>query len=230
MKEITDFFPSPSGSFLVSGSSKSGKTEWSVRTINMLVAKKRQETGKEEPYSCCHIFYAINQSIYDTINIKKKIFHDNFSELEQLDAPSELRDALVLIDDAQPSLAGARSLQQAIDKLFTIISHHYNTCIIMLVQNLYPQDGQLKQIIRNSDYVIVLRSRQSTLSLSTLQRIYFTGSPGALLCASSHAFGQNRYLLIDMRPDASFAIKSGILPGEPSFVYRVNGSNHPVYA
>ena len=57
---------------------------------------------------------------------------------------------------------------ERVTNLFTKKSHHGNTSVIYLVQNLFPKNKESRTIILNSQYIVVFKNPRDVLKMTTL--------------------------------------------------------------
>lgn len=210
MEKVADFFPERNRSYVLVGASGTGKTTWAVNLINQFLANG-------EKFSSCMIFYEVYQKLYDQINMEINAF-EGMQEL--LSLPDEkYTNSIVVLDDQQLQIRG--DYLKAINRLFTVIAHHKQCTVIILLQNLFSDDSQLKTIYKNASYLTVFNSRQTMQLLTSLQRLFFVGAQGQLKAAAEHAFKYHNYIMLDMITHSSFPIKTGVLNDNPSFAYKI---------
>lgn len=207
---IDDFYPAPNRAYILVGASGSGKTTWAVSLINQFL-----EQGVQ--FSKCMIFYEVYQNIYDKINMPINAYEGLQDLLMMPDNSYE--GALVVIDDQQLRLKG--DYMQSLNRLFTVIAHHKKCTIMLLLQNLFTDESQLKTVYKNAAYITVFASRHSMQLLTSLQRMFFVGARGLLNSAAEHAFRYHQYVLLDMITHTPYAIKTGVLDDGNSFVYKI---------
>lgn len=211
---LTDFYLSPGRSYLLAGSSGSGKTTWALELVRQLV------TWHADQVKMVHIFYEVYQEAYENVGALPVRLHDNLHDLTQM-SDDEMQSCVIIIDDQLENLKGDRL--NAVNRLYTIVSHHKQVTVLLCVQNLFPTDSVLRTVLKNCSFVIVFKSQQASLTLATLQRVYFPGLQKILNRAAAHAFAVNNYLVIDMVTDSAYILKTGVL-NEPighSFAYAI---------
>ena len=108
------------------------------------------------------------------------------------------RPQLVVIDDLMTELGGDKVLAN----LFTKGSHHLSVSVIFIVQNLFHQGPQMRNISLNSHYIILLKNpRDKSQIISLARQLYPTNMnylQNVYKDATSKPFG---YLLLDLTPD-----------------------------
>ena len=108
---------------------------------------------------------------------------------------------LVVLDDLMAETDGR------VTNLFTKKSHHSNTSVIYLVQNLFSKNKESRTISLNSQYMVIFKNPRDASQLANLARQMYPGRGAfvqeAFADATSTPYG---YLLIDLKqntPDAS---------------------------
>ena len=86
--------------------------------------------------------------------------------------------------------------------LFTKKSHHRNTSVLYLVQNLFPKNKESRTINLNSQYMVEFKNPRDASQMSHLARQMYTGRAKfvqeAFKDATSIPYG---YLLVDLKQD-----------------------------
>ena len=104
-----------------------------------------------------------------------------------------------------------------VTNLFTKKSHHSNTSVIYLVQNLFSKNKESRTISLNSQYMIVFKNPRDVTQMTTLAKQMYPGRvkfvQEAFADAASTPYG---YLLIDLKqntPD-DMRLRTSILPDD----------------
>jgi hypothetical protein len=122
---------------------------------------------------------------------------------------------LLVLDDLMGEAASNRSVAD----YFTKYSHHRKLNVVLVVQNLYNQGKEMRNIQLNTKYLILLRNRRDERQINMLQSQVFPakGKTSFLLdryrTATEKPFG---YLLIDLSADTpeEYRLRTNILPEE----------------
>lgn len=132
---------------------------------------------------------------------------------------NNVQDTLIIVDDLMSELGGDTRLS----KLFTKGSHHRNISIIFIVQNLFHQGKEMRNINLNSHYLVLFKNPRDKSQVTHLARQMFPGKNKSFQeifhDATSPAFG---YLLLDFHPmtDEHLRMRTGIFPGDKHYVYE----------
>lgn len=160
--------------------------------------------------------YAEDQPLHNSLQKIVK-FHKGIPEnLEEMfDGKSP---TLVVIDDLMTQLHS----DQRLTRLFTVGSHHRNLSVIFIVQNLFHQGREMRNLSLNSHYIILFKNPRDRHQISVLARQMYPGNVKFLLEAYSDAtkdaFG---YLLLDLKPSTQddLRVRTGILSTDTPIVY-----------
>ena len=112
---------------------------------------------------------------------------------------------------------------KAMSDLFTKHSHHRNISIIFILQNLFVQGKQMRNISLNAHYIFLTKSRRDLNQVKRLgQQVFGKGQyfyDAYKKCVLDKEYG---YILLDLSPntDERFRVRSNIIPDEyPVAVY-----------
>ena len=111
---------------------------------------------------------------------------------------------------------------QRLTRLFTVGSHHRNLSVIFIVQNLFHQGKEMRNLSLNSHYIILFKNPRDRFQVSVLARQMYPGKAKFLEEAYNDATkGHYGYLILDLKPDTDedFRVRTGILPGDVPLVY-----------
>ena len=166
---------------LLCGPSSSGKTSLLVK---LLLAKKDLITNPPEKI---RLYYSIWQDSYD--NLKSRGIISEFFEgvpsgedLEEFQKSS--KNSLVIFDDL------AEQLTPVISNLFIAGSHHYNTSVILISQNLFQKNPIWRICSLNSTYLVLLKNPRDPSQIGVLSRQSFPGQKNFLgnVCKFFHIY------------------------------------------
>ena len=123
---------------------------------------------------------------------------------------------LVVVDDL---MAEADS---RLTKLFTKGSHHSNTSVVHLVQNLFDKKTDAVTISRNTHYMVVFKNPRDASQITHLARQMYPSHvkfmQEAFADATAEPYG---YLFIDLKQETPdhLRLRTHVLPGETQYVY-----------
>ena len=196
-------------SCIIAGASQSGKTvlvSKLLRSLDLVVSPRIKEII---------ISYSEDQPIYHELaagDSRVKLVKGSDFEITSGDH------TLVCVDDQMNSCLNDKKIQD----LFTKGVHHRSISVLLITQDLYPQEKFARTIRRNSTYMFVLRSPTFRSQISFLGRQIFPEAPKYLLNAYEKATTNvYSYLFINLHPTCPdmLRVSSGILPNEDHVVY-----------
>ena len=123
---------------------------------------------------------------------------------------------LVVIDDL------LSETDSRVTKLFTKGSHHKNTSVIYITQNLFDKNKENRTITLNAHYMVLFKSPRDAMQVEHLARQMFPGKSKYMREAFADATSTPySYLLVDLKPDTpeDFRLRAKIFPGENQVVY-----------
>ena len=123
---------------------------------------------------------------------------------------------LVVVDDLL-SETDAR-----VTKLFTKGSHHRNTSVIFISQNLFDKNKENRTITLNAHYIVLFKSPRDARQVEHLARQMYPGNSKFMREAFTDATAEPySYLLIDLKPitPEEMRLRTKIFPGEVQTVY-----------
>jgi hypothetical protein len=120
---------------------------------------------------------------------------------------------LVVLDD----LMAQSSKDKRIADLFTKGSHHLNLSIIYIVQNIFHQGKEMRNISLNAHYIVLFKSPGDKQQISMLARQVDPGKVQQFMKSYEDATSRPQgYLMLDLKPttDDQQRLKTNVLPGE----------------
>lgn len=191
---------------IVAGPTCSGKT-YLVRSI----IKQRAITPMPSKIVW---LYAEDQPLYKDLDIE--FIQGIPDDLEQrFDGQNP---TLVVIDDLMTQLHS----DQRLTRLFTVGSHHRNLSVIFIVQNIFHQGKEMRNLSLNSHYIVLFKNPRDKHQINVLARQMYPGNSKFLQEAYEDSTSEpHGYLLLDLKPETQdeFRVKTGILPTDTPIVY-----------
>lgn len=206
---------------IVAAPSGGGKTYF----VRQFLREYQIQTDLEPSNHQLKVLWCYGQHQRSYIN---DVRHVIISFRDGLVSESELLDfgpQILVIDDLMSELKNSSELSA----IFTKISHHRSISVFFLVQNLFCQGREMRNISLNAHYFILMKNPRDRQQVATLGRQIFPGQVKSFTeifdDATSHAYG---YLIIDMKsntPDI-LRLRTRILQSENSglwqpIVYRI---------
>jgi hypothetical protein len=166
---------------IIAGPTGCGKSSW----INKLLNNQRKIIPRPEKIYWC---YSEWQSLYE------KVYGVEFVEgLLDVDKLDKKICNLIIIDD----LMGEKD--ESLTNLFTKGSHHRNTSVLYITQNIFEQHKDSRTISLNAQYMIAFKNPRDPSQINHLAKQIFPSNSeymlDAFLKATRNEYG---YLFIDL--------------------------------
>jgi hypothetical protein len=199
---------------LITGFSQSGKTSW-VRNL----LKVGDHLLTEKP-AYVLLFYRAMQPIYNDMlaeNLVNKLIDvsvqfPTLDEIYQLIEPyKDNGGSLMIFDDTMSDVT------TDFEQLFCNVSHHLNSSIIFLTQNMFYNNKSFRTMSLNSHYIIVMKNPRDTQQISILARQFKPTNSEFVVKSYKDATKKNySYLVIDFSPNSpeTTRIRTDIFPNE----------------
>ena len=104
-----------------------------------------------------------------------------------------------------------------IGDLFTKGRCHRNLCVIYIIQNIFHQGGEIRNISLNAHYIVLFKSPRDKQQISVLARQVDPGHVQEFMKRYEEATKlPHGYLMLDLKPstDDQHRLKSNVLPEE----------------
>ena len=195
---------------IVSGCTQSGKTVW-VKSL----LEKAQKTISPPPQRIIWCYGQWQPSYFDMLGTMPGIefnkgIPDDIDNADYLDVSQR---NLIVLDD----LMAQSGKDKRIADLFTKGSHHRNLSIIHIVQNIFHQGKEMRNISLNAHYIVLFKSPRDKQQISMLTRQVNPGRVQEFMSSYEDATSRpHAYLMLDLRPttDDQQRLKTNILPCE----------------
>ena len=148
------------------------------------------------------------QEAYATMDLVDVRFEEGLPNASMFDSATR---NLIIIDDLKVET------DERVTTLFTKKSHHRNTSVLYLVQNLFPKNKESRTISLNSQYVLVFKNPRDATQMAHLARQMYPGCvkfvQEAFKDATSVPYG---YLLVDLKQDTpeDMRLRTTIFPND----------------
>jgi hypothetical protein len=120
---------------------------------------------------------------------------------------------LIVLDD----ITAQSGKDKRISDLFTKGSHHRNVSIIYIVQNIFHQGKEMRNISLYVHYIVLFKSPRGKQQISMLARQLNPGRVQEFMRSYEDATSRpHGYLMLDLKPttDDQQRLKTNVLPGE----------------
>lgn len=193
---------------IVAGPTSSGKTHFVARLV-----RHADEMIHPAPERILWYYGEWQRTYFDLQKYNNVSFAEGIPK--EQDINPRLRN-LVIMDDL------LAETDNRVTKLFTKGSHHRNTSVIYISQNIFDKNKENRTISLNAHYMVLFKSPRDAMQVEHLARQMYPGKTKfmreAFKDATSEPFS---YLLIDLRPETpdELRLRSSIFPNESHTVY-----------
>ena len=212
--------------FLLSGSSQSGKTQWASNLL-----RSKAELFEPQNIGPVYLFYKEWQKKYDDMTIDKTVssFHKgvpNQKDFLQIISKHKNDNGCVCIfDDLADEITRKNNLD--FNQLFTVYSHHYKVTVILILHYLF--DKGLRKISLNTQHIVFTDSPRDKTSISYLARQVFPNTGSYLIDSYKDALTTRPYgyivISIDPGRDDILRVATSIFKHQhPIKLYKINNS------
>jgi hypothetical protein len=202
---------------IVAGCTPSGKTVWVKSPL-----ENAQTTISPTPQRIIWCYGQWQPSYFDMMRIMPGIeFNEGIPvDIDNADYLEVSQRNLIVLDDIM-----ARSgKDKRISDLSTKGSHHRNLSIIYIVQNIFYQGKEMRNISLNAHYIVLFKSPRDKQHISMLARQINPGKVQAFMRSYEYATSRpHGYFMWDLKPTTSDQdrLKTNILPGEiAKFIHK----------
>jgi len=204
---------------LVSGSTCSGKTQWTLRLIEN--AKEMISPPPEKILFC----YNEWQESYRPLLMNPAV-----SMIEGLPCNESLKAGtgkarLLILDDLMIEACQGSDKNGTIAKLFVQGMHHWNISVLFLVQSLFLSPA-MRLIRINSHVIVLMRNASDKSQIASLARQLYPRKSQFMIKSYEDAT-KNKwgYLLVDLSPhtEDNMRLRTSIFPEEIGIVYHMSG-------
>jgi predicted ATPase len=207
---------------IISGASKSGKT---TLVRNLLMISEHIFTNKPAHVIC---YYKFMQDIYrdmhsaGLINELISLDDEEFTYgniLEKIKPYQNTNGSLIIFDDTMTEIS------DDFEQVFTNLSHHQNTSVIFITQNLFYNDKSYRTMSLNADYFFIMKNARDKLQITNLAKQFCPGNSTyvtqSFMDATKSPFS---YLLIDFTQKApdNLRLRSKIFPHEAPYTVYID--------
>lgn len=150
-----------------------------------------------------------------------KPLENNLVAIEYSDSLPESFEGIdiLVLDDLQNDLSGSKVLSD----IYTKISHHSNMTVIFIVQNIFNQGQQMRNISLNSHYLVLTKNRRDLMQVKTLgNQLYGETSFFSDAYKKAVLDREYGYLLVDLTPttEEKYRLRTSIFPGEDTIIFQ----------
>ena len=206
-------FPSTIGIF---GPSQVGKTTFVLRLI-----KNASDMFTEEPQRILYCYAAWQKAYEELGKLKNVTLHEGVPTRAKMEEFTYDREpTLLVLDDLMAKIIKDPDVQHYV----TVMGHHNNIGIILIMQSIFPQGKCARTISLNCHYMIVFNNRRDLNQIKVLARQIMPGRSNFFIDSYQKAVSTlYSYLVVDIHPNSNpkFELRTRIFPqDEPLIVYE----------
>ncbi len=191
---------------VISGPTGSGKSVFVQRLI------KHAKNVISPPPDRILYCYGVFQQIFN--EMKGVEFNEGLPSLAEFDGSIN---TLLIIDDLM------HETNDVVSKLFTRSSHHTNTSVVFITQNLFHADKVTRTITLNAQYLILFKNVRDKSQIAHLSRQMYPGNSKHMIESYIDATSEPySYLFVDLKPntDENHRLKACVFPDDHNkYVY-----------
>ncbi len=191
---------------VISGPTGSGKSVFVQRLI-----KYAKAVISPPPDKILYCYGAFQQIFNEMEGVE---FKEGLPSLNEFDGSIH---TLVIIDDLM------HETNDIVSKLFTRGSHHTNTSVVFITQNLFHADKVTRTITLNAQYLILFKNVRDKSQIAHLSRQMYPGNSKHMIESYIDATSEPySYLFVDLKPntDENHRLKACIFPDDrDNYVY-----------
>ena len=196
--------------YIIAGCTQSGKTVW-VKTF----LDNAQKIISPPPQRIIGCYGQWQPSYFGMLRTIPGIeFNEGIPEdIDKVDYLDISQRNLIVLDD----LMAQSSKDKRIADLFTKGSHHRNLSIIYIVQNIFHQGKEMRNISLNAHYIVLFKSPRDKQQIPMLARQINPGKVQEFMRSCEDATSRpHGYLMLNLKPttDDHQRLKTNVLPGE----------------
>jgi hypothetical protein len=205
------------------GATQAGKTTFVLRLI------QHSDVMFTTPPKRILYCYGSWQSAYDQLQkISNITMHEGIPDRGKIDEFSyDKMSTILILDDLLADIVNNKEVHHYV----TVMSHHNNMTIIMLMQSIFPKGTYARTISLNCHYMILFSNKRDRNQVKVLanqlmpgRKSYFTDSYKK---ATDTAWG---YLVIDIHPrsDSLYELRTRIFPDDEPLIVFVDPARSPL--
>lgn len=192
---------------IIGGPSRAGKSTFLAK----LLKYKREmiEPHINQVYYC----YSEWQPLFETKCFQGVQFHQGDISVDSIDPK---QNNLVIYDDL------LTQCNENMESMFTKYSHHRNTSVVFITQNIFAKNKHMRTMSLNASYFVLFKNPRDVNQIKYLSSQMYASKSQFLIeafnDATAAAFG---YLFIDLQQqtDDRFRIRTKIFPDEETYIY-----------
>lgn len=196
---------------IIAAPTMGGKT-YMIREI----LKFKNDLISPEPTNIIYCYKSWQKS-YDLMKSYDKsiIFHEGIYDMTKL---KSINKNLIILDDLMIECINNPDILN----LFTVGTHHTNTSVFFLTQNIFSKGKYTRDLSLNSNYIICFKNPRDRLQIQVLARqIYGNNSKFLLESFEDSTKNPYGYIFLDLKQETESRnrVQTGILPHQKRIIY-----------
>ena len=206
-------FPSTIGVF---GPSQVGKTTFVLKLI-----KNAEDMFTKKPQRVLYCYSAWQKAYDELSKLQHVTMHEGVPTRSEMDEFTyDRKPSLLVIDDLMAKIIKDPEVQHYV----TVMSHHNNIGIVLIMQSIFPQGKCARTISLNCHYMVLFNNRRDVNQVKVLGSQIMPGRSAFFMDSYKKAISTPySYLVVDIHPNsnARFELRTRIFPDdEPLIVYE----------
>ena len=206
-------FPSTIGVF---GPSQVGKTTFVLKLI-----KNASYMFTKDPKRVLYCYSAWQNAYEELSKLDHVTMHEGVpTRTEMEEFTYDRKPSLLVIDDLMAKIIKDPDVQHYV----TVMSHHNNIGIILIMQSIFPQGKCARTISLNCHYMVLFNNRRDVNQIKVLGGQIMPGRGAFFMDSYKKAISTPySYLVVDIHPNSNprFELRTRIFPeDEPLIVYE----------
>jgi hypothetical protein len=206
-------FPSTIGVF---GPSQVGKSTFVLKLI-----KNAEIMFTKKPHHVIYCYSLWQDGYKELQDLPYVTLHEGVpSRAKMEELTFDKQPTLLILDDLMAKVIKDLDVQHYV----TVMSHHNNICIILIMQSIFPQGKCARTISLNCHYMVLFNNRRDLNQIQVLGRQIMPGRVDFFVDSYKKAVATPfAYLVVDIYPNSNprFELRSRIFPqDEPLIVYQ----------
>jgi len=206
-------FPSTIGVF---GPSQVGKSTFVLKLI-----KNAEVMFTKRPHQVIYCYSTWQDSFKELQDLSYVTLHEGVPSRQTMEELTfDRKPTLLVLDDLMAKIIKDLDVQHYV----TVMSHHNNICILLIMQSIFPQGRCARTISLNCHYMVLFNNRRDLNQIQVLARQIMPGRVDFFVDSYKKAVAAPfSYLVVDIYPNSNprFELRSRIFPqDEPLIVYQ----------
>jgi hypothetical protein len=213
-------FPATMGVF---GPSQVGKTTFVLKLI-----ENTKDMFTKEPKRILYCYSAWQKAYDELKKIDYVTMHEGVPSRSLMEEFTyDRQPTLLVLDDLMAKIIKDPDVQHYV----TVMSHHNNIGIVLIMQSIFPQGKCARTISLNCHYMVLFNNRRDLNQIHVLARQIMPGRSSFFMDSYKKAVMEPySYLVVDIHPNSNprFELRTRIFPqDQPLIIYQSTDKTTP---